>query len=594
MESITGIQQRETIGRPLWEIQLQLIPDEQKTPELLGQLQNGLKNILESKMDWPGESREQEIIHVNGTHKLVQDSSFITKTANNVNFGAIIRDITVRKRAEEALHESEERHRIISELISDYVYILRLEPGNTPALEWVSGSFERITGYSAAEVEVLGGPVALAPLEDASIYRSNFERLMQGETVINEMRTISKGGETRWVQSYLRPIWDDERKRIVRVFGAAQDITGRKQAEGKIRLQFDRMRALRAIDLAISGSMDMRMSLEILLGEALSQLGADAAAVLLLNPNDPTLEYFAGKGFRAAAIHQTRIRLGDGLAGRVGLERKVLHVPNLAEAREQFKRAGLLREEEFVEYVGVPLVAKGALKGVLEIFQRSPLEADREWMNYLETLSGQAAIAIDNAQLFDTMQRSNLELFAAYDATIEGWSRAMDLRDKETEGHTQRVTKLSVQLAEKMGLERQELIHLRRGALLHDIGKLGVPDHILLKPGKLTEEEWALMKQHPVFAFEMLKPIQYLQPALDIPYCHHEKWDGSGYPRGLKEEMIPIAARIFAIADVYDALTSERPYREAWSKEAAIQHIRSERGKHFDPKVVDTFVAFME
>jgi putative nucleotidyltransferase with HDIG domain len=166
----------------------------------------------------------------------------------------------------------------------------------------------------------------------------------------------------------------------------------------------------------------------------------------------------------------------------------------------------------------------------------------------------------------------------------------MDLRDRETEGHTQRVTELTLKLAARLGISPEEQVHLRRGALLHDIGKLGVPDDILLKPGKLTEQEWISMRQHPTYAFNMLLPITYLRPALDIPYCHHEKWDGSGYPRGLKGQQIPLAARLFAVVDVWDAVTSDRPYRSAWSKAEALDYIKEQSGRHFDPGVVRVFL----
>jgi putative nucleotidyltransferase with HDIG domain len=185
-------------------------------------------------------------------------------------------------------------------------------------------------------------------------------------------------------------------------------------------------------------------------------------------------------------------------------------------------------------------------------------------------------------------------LVAAYDATISGWSRAMDLRDRETEGHSQRVAEHTVLIARAMGVDEQELIHVRRGALLHDMGKLGIPDSILHKPGKLTPEEWVVMKRHPTLGYDMLKDIEYLQPALDIPYCHHEKWDGTGYPRGLKGEEIPLVARIFAVVDVWDALISDRPYRSAWSKEDAAAYIREQSGKHFEPKLVDLFFTTIE
>jgi putative nucleotidyltransferase with HDIG domain len=215
-------------------------------------------------------------------------------------------------------------------------------------------------------------------------------------------------------------------------------------------------------------------------------------------------------------------------------------------------------------------------------------------LDFLETLAGQAAIAIQDATLFENLQDSNSELFQAYDATIEGWSHALDLRDKETEGHSLRVTEMTLELARKFDLADEQLRHIRWGALLHDIGKMGVPDSILLKPDKLTDQEWERMKQHPVFAFEMLSPITYLKSSLDIPYCHHEKWDGTGYPRGLKGEVIPLAARLFAIVDVWDALRSDRPYRKAWSVEKTLEHIKSLSGTHFDPKVVDYFLDMVE
>jgi len=230
------------------------------------------------------------------------------------------------------------------------------------------------------------------------------------------------------------------------------------------------------------------------------------------------------------------------------------------------------------------------VNGVLEIFHRSPLEPDTDWLDFLHAMAGQAAIAIESSNLFEGLQRSNLELGLAYDATIEGWSRAMDLRDRETELHTQRVTKMTVNLARFLGLDEEELVQVRWGALLHDIGKMGVPDNILLKPGPLTDEEWVVMKKHPTLAYEMLTPIRYLRLALDIPYCHHERWDGTGYPNGLKNTQIPLTARIFAVVDVWDSLTSDRPYRAAWTEKKAREYIRASAGTHFDPQVVDAFM----
>ena len=271
-----------------------------------------------------------------------------------------------------------------------------------------------------------------------------------------------------------------------------------------------------------------------------------------------------------------------------------MHPPDLNNGETIFQRANMLAREAFVVYCGAPLVAKGQIKGVLEMFHRSPFELNEEMSNFIETLAGQAAIAIDNAELFDNLQRTNLELSLAYDATIEGWSHALDLRDKETEGHTLRVTEIAEQLARRMGMSDAEITHLRRGALLHDIGKMSVPDAILLKPGPLTDAEWNIMRKHPQYAFEMLSSIVYLRPALDIPYCHHERWDGSGYPRGLMGEKIPFAARIFAVVDVWDALTSDRPYRQAWTQERAMEYLQAKVEVDFDPQVVEMFLQMIE
>jgi len=350
------------------------------------------------------------------------------------------------------------------------------------------------------------------------------------------------------------------------------------------------IQALHKIDQAIAGSLDLNLTLNVVLEQVKTQLNIDAAAVLLLNPHTQILEFTSGLGFRSKAIERSRLRLGEGHSGRAALERRTVSVTDLLENSTQFDRAPLLADEGFATYFGTPLIAKGQVNGVLEIYHRLPLAPDENWLEFFKILAGQAAIAVDSAGLFNDLIHSNAELFAAYDSTIEGWSHALDLRDKETEGHTQRVTEMALKLARAAGITEKELVHVRRGALLHDIGKMGVPDNILLKPGKLTDEEWVVMRKHPTFAFELLSPIAYLRPALDIPYCHHEKWDGSGYPRGLKGEQIPLAARLFAIIDVWDALRSDRPYRQGWSKEKVIEHIKSLPGTHFEPKAVELFM----
>jgi HD-GYP domain-containing protein (c-di-GMP phosphodiesterase class II) len=192
------------------------------------------------------------------------------------------------------------------------------------------------------------------------------------------------------------------------------------------------------------------------------------------------------------------------------------------------------------------------------------------------------------------VEQSNAELAAAYDATLAGWSRALELREHETAGHSNRVVETFLQLATMFNVPEQDIIHIRRGALLHDIGKMGIPDHILLKAGPLSEEEWAIMHQHPNYAQKLLGGIDYLAPALEIPLCHHEWWDGSGYPQGLRGEEIPLMARVFAIVDVWDALTSDRPYRQAWPLEKVRAYITEKSGSQFDPQVVKAFFTYLD
>jgi len=380
----------------------------------------------------------------------------------------------------------------------------------------------------------------------------------------------------------------------IRILNALAEIGGnaihRTYLHEETIKQLERLAALRSIDLAISNILDLQVTLKILINEVIRQLRVDAASVLLIQAGSGRLEYVAGQGFYTRMIEATSLRIGEGNAGRAALGRRRVEIPDVANLNEVFTRNQLIVDERFASYYAVPLITKGEVKGVLEIFHRSRLNPDHEWLDFLETLGGQTAIAVENSMLFQGLQRSNFELAMAYDATIEGWSRALDLRDHETEGHTQRVTDMTLKLAHKMGLSDERLIAIRRGALLHDIGKMGVPDYILHKPEELTDEEQQIMRQHPQLAYKMLEPIAYLRDSLDIPFCHHEKWDGTGYPRRLAGTQIPLEARLFAIVDVWDAVTTDRPYRKSWSRQKALEYIRAESGKHFDPQLVEIFL----
>jgi HD-GYP domain-containing protein (c-di-GMP phosphodiesterase class II) len=241
-------------------------------------------------------------------------------------------------------------------------------------------------------------------------------------------------------------------------------------------------------------------------------------------------------------------------------------------------------------HYNVPILLGERLLGVLVLYLAEGHVRDEREVDFLNVGANTLARLIEHARVQDEIQHVNAELITAYDTTLEGWSKALDLRDEDTEGHTRRVSEMTIKLARSMKVPESELTHIWRGSVLHDIGKMGVPDSILKKPGPLTSDEWAVIYRHPQTAVDMLSPIPFLRLSLDIPYSHHEKWDGSGYPLGLKGEQIPLAARIFAVVDVWDALISDRPYKQAWPSEAALEYIRGQAGKHFDPQIVDVFM----
>ncbi|NVN99147.1 MAG: HD domain-containing protein [Geobacteraceae bacterium] len=494
-----------------------------------------------------------------------------------------------RKRTESALLSKEEDHwLLLKNLPAGFVVHTadtRIIRCNSEASHLLGIPPQQLQGMDANDrgwhfVRENGTPMPIAEYPVNKVIAS-------GQVVKNLIMGIGrKGGvEFKWVLVNAYPEFDggEQLRQVVVMFTDISDI---KCAEERIQRHLEHLTALVEIDRAINFSFDLNLSLTTLLTHAIVQLGVDAADVLLFNPASQSLEFVAGRGFHSKAIESANQSLGKGYAGRAALERSIVHIPDLTKEHDRFLRRALLQGENFVSYFGVPLLAKGQVMGVLELFLRTRGSHDEEWHEFLKALASQAAIAIDNVTLFDNLQRSNNELFQAYDATIEGWSRALELRDNETEGHTQRVAVLTVKLARLFGLSDAELVQVRWGALLHDIGKMGIPDEILLKKETLTEAEWVIMRKHAVFAFEMLSPVRYLRTALDIPYAHHEKWDGTGYPLGLKGDQIPIAARIFAVADVWDALRSDRRYRTSWSVDKVRKHLRSLAGIHFDPRVV--------
>jgi PAS domain S-box-containing protein/putative nucleotidyltransferase with HDIG domain len=518
--------------------------------------------------------------------------AFVAVSALLIAF-LIGRELRERGRVERRLQGEQERARMYLDVAGVILLVM--------------GRDERVTLINRKGVEVLGLPEkeiaernwfdTFVPERARVEARALFRRLVAGEGGAGqaaESPVLSKDGRERSIAWYHAPVRDGAGG-ISGVLSSGEDVTGRRRTEEQAACRLDQLATIHAMDLMITSTQDLRVILKQFLDLVIARFRVDASDVLLVNRHAPTLEFAAEAGFRSAGIRRSALRIGEGLAGKAALERKAISVPDLRDPGSGFLRTHLVEGEEFVAYYAVPLVAKGVVKGVLELMHRTPLHLDREQEDFLASMASQAAIAIDNATLFDEIQRSNIDLLLAYDATLEGWARALDLRDRVTERHTERVSEMTVSIARAMGAREEEIVHIRRGALLHDIGKIGIPDSILRKEGTLTAEERADMQRHPVLAFEMLRHITYLRPALDIPYCHHEKWDGSGYPRGLKGEQIPLAARIFAVADIWDAIVAtDRTYRSPLSRGEACEHIRGLSGTHLDPKVVDVFLGMEE
>lgn len=389
-------------------------------------------------------------------------------------------------------------------------------------------------------------------------------------------------GSTRWFDLSIQPAPEG-------IFILSTDVTERRNAELRLSRQLAKLAALRNIDLAILSSDDARAALDVVVAEAVRTLDVEAARVLLLSEDRSVLEVAAQRGLSGSRLPAS-VAAGAGLGGRAIAARRAVCVSELGVAQDCVVPGA----ELFAGAAAAPLVAHDAVLGVIEVYSRERLDRDADWLAFLDALAGQATIAIARATAVSDFRQTHAELQVAYDATIEGWSRAMDLRDRETVGHTLRVTAMTLRVARAAGMSEDELLHVRRGALLHDIGKLGVPDHVLLKEGPLTEEEWVLMRKHTEYAHEMLFPISYLRPALDIPYCHHERWDGSGYPRGLLGHEIPRAARLFAVVDVWDALRTSRPYRPAWSDDEVIDYLKRLSGTQFDPEAVTLLLQVLD
>jgi PAS domain S-box-containing protein/putative nucleotidyltransferase with HDIG domain len=516
---------------------------------------------------------------------------------------SIVEDITERKMAEISLKDSETRFRQLAEGISE-VFWLRQRSGE---MLYVSPAYERVFGIS--DEELITNPQTFFTCihdEDRPRVVAAMSALEERGVVFSEeYRILRPDGVTRWVWARIYPV-AEESGEVRRFSGIAEDITERRRSEVELRESYShierslhRMAAVRNVDLAITTHTDQSSMAEAILANVVDSDEIEAAVLFV--PNLPTPGRPRGTGplgaLRLAGIAGLPETALDGSV----LNWQMLMVSHVFESCQPLYindlRADphpgaqtLARAAGFNTCAVLPLLTRGQSKGVLQFFHRQGFEPDADWQTFLQSLALQAAIGIDHVEMLENLKRSNRELVQAYDETIRGWAQALELRDKETRGHAGRVTELTVRLAAAMGFTGEALDHIRRGAFLHDIGKMAIPDSILGKTSPLTQDDWITMRQHPTIGYRMLSTIGYLKPALDVVYCHHERWDGSGYPRGLKGDEIPVASRIFSIVDVWDALTNNRPYRLAWPEEEVRMYLRKESAHQFDPRIVDEFL----
>ena len=481
-------------------------------------------------------------------------------------------DITQRKHAEDLLRLSEEKYRRLIENSPDIVYIFSDKRGGV----YYSPRVEQFLGYSIDYLYSHSNlwNESIHP-DDLNAISQAIQESTQGKPFDVDYRIRDSRGDWHWFHD--RSIERHSQDGETLIEGIVSDITERKQRENE-------MEAVVAMNIALRQA-HTRVEMLPIITDQVSRL-VNAASVALLfsdkQTNDFVVEHV--QGIWAGNVGRLLPRT-DGILRQV-LEQGEPYLTNdMQNQPDLFTCDGVKDLRGFVE---IPLITDEVIIGFLEVASRSIFT--RQDVRILTTISDIAANAIHRVSLHEKTEEYAANLTLAYDTTLEGWVHALELRDQETEGHTRRVVQMTVDLARAIGIASNEMENIRRGALLHDIGKMGVPDSVLLKPGTLNEREWEIMHRHPEYAKELLEPIMYLRQVLDIPYCHHEKWDGTGYPRRLTGEQIPLAARLFAVVDVWDALTSDRPYRPAWSKEKALAYITEQKGRHFDPQAVEMFL----
>ena len=453
---------------------------------------------------------------------------------------------------------------------------------------WVNPALSTLTGYPPAEVIGKKPSILNSGTHPADFFKQLWETISSGKVWEGQITNRRKDGQQYIDEQTITPVFDNSGQ-ITHYIAIKQDISERIRAEEKLKRKLTESSIMKRISMAGAALIDEDVLIETITGVISSSFYSDHLGVLLIDETEGYLYPHPSYIGINEEDFSKKVGIGQGVSGKVAEMGKPLLISDVSNFPEYISTLSGLRSE-----ICVPLVVSEKLIGIINVESKELNAFSQEDLQLLTTISSQLATAIERTRLYKELIHSNQELSVAYDRTLEGWASALELRDHETQGHTERVTQLAVTLAQETGMQEPELTQLRRGSLLHDIGKIGIPDSILFKPGPLSEMEIAVMQQHPVYAKNLLARIPFLKPALEIPYYHHEKWDGTGYPVGLKGEDIPLAARIFAIADVFDALTSSRPYRAAWGKQEALNYIVFQSGKHFDSRLVDVFTRLVE
>lgn len=489
-------------------------------------------------------------------------------------------DISNLKQQEQALQEEHDRLNYILGITATGVNITDADYN----LRYVDEQWQKIYGDPSGKKCYQYFMARNNPCFNCGI----LEALETKEVIVKE--TVLPRENNRIIEVHTIPFCNQEGEWLVAEFNV--DITRRKEAEEMIRKRNIELETLLSISSDLRAAETLDKMLPRLLDQTLSALDAPAGAIWIYHPLVDKLRFSVARGWYTV-LEKEFWDPDESIAGKVytsGKEYISSDVSNDPLVLSDFSS----RIPQGWSGFYLPVKSGELVVGVMAVSASQSRNLSAEEIRLLRSLAEIAGIAIHRLNVYEDLEKSNLELYSSYEDTIEGWSRALDLRDHETVGHSERVADMTIALALKLGISHDELVHIRRGCLLHDIGKMAISDTILLKPEQLNTDERALMEKHPQVAYNLLSPISYLVPALDIPYCHHEKWDGSGYPRGLKGEEIPLAARIFAVVDVFDALTSDRPYRPAWQRDKALKYIYEQSGKHFDSQVVAAFLEAIE